>query len=344
MARVAINGLGRVGRAVLKILDKTPELELVAVNDLTAVDNLVYLLRYDTLYGRFGKEVKAEGEHLLIGERNINTFCERNPERLPWREMDVDIVFECTGAFCHWNDLAKHLESGAKHVILSAPAKDNEVASVVYGVNKLLDEDTSMFSTASCTTNCIAPVAEIMVRRLGIKKAVMTTVHAYTSSQGIVDSPSNRMERGRAGAMNLIPTSTGAATAIAEILPEYAGQFDGLAIRVPVAVGSIADMTFVTEHTTTSQQVNDIFRAEAQSQRYLGVLGVTEDPIVSSDIIGDPRASIVDLSSTQVVDGDLVKIMSWHDNEWGYASQMVKQACTLFQKPFSQRPDPETRY
>jgi len=329
MARVAINGLGRIGRATLKILEETPELELVAVNDLTPMDTLVYLLRYDTVYGRFGKPVDADAEHLVVGNRIIRALNERDPAQLPWRDLNVDVVFECTGAFRHRKDLVKHIEAGARHAVLSAPAKGDDVASVVYGVNELADDDKDAFSTASCTTNSIAPVAEVMARRVGVAKAVLTTVHAYTSTQGIVDSPSAKLERGRAAAANLIPTSTGAADATGEVLPQYQGRFNGLAIRVPIPVGSISDVTLVTERATSVDEVNDIFREEAQSERYAGVLGVAEDPIVSSDIIMDPRAAIVDLSSTQVVDGDLVKVMSWYDNEWGYASQMVKQVCAL---------------
>ena len=329
MTNVAINGLGRIGRAVLKIVLQTPELNLVAVNDLTPVDNLVYLLRYDSVYGRFDKTVIADSNKLIIDSQKIQVMSEKDPLSLPWRELNIDIVFECTGAFRNQDDLIKHLEAGARHVMLSAPAKKGDVASVVYGVNRLPDDDVAVFSTASCTTNCIAPVAEIMARRIGIKKAIMTTVHAYTSSQGIVDMPHKRIERGRAGAANLIPTSTGAASATTEILPSYSGIFDGIAIRAPVPAGSIADIIFVTEETTSADVINDIFREEKDTDRYRGVLGVSEDPIVSSDIIMDSRASIVDLTCTRVVDGDLVKVMSWYDNEWGYASQMVKQATSL---------------
>jgi glyceraldehyde 3-phosphate dehydrogenase len=243
--------------------------------------------------------------------------------------MNIDIVFECTGAFNRRDALAKHIEAGARHAILSAPSKDAEVTTVVFGVNKPDDTQTAILSTASCTTNCITPVAEIMDRRIGVKKAMMTTVHAYTSSQGIVDAPAKRMERGRAGAANLIPTTTGAATATTIVLPQYQGRFDGIAIRAPVPAGSIADITFVTERATTIEEVNNIFREESQSERYLKVLGITEDPIVSSDVIMDPRASVVDLTRSRVVDGDLVKVLSWYDNEWGYASQMVKQAQAL---------------
>ncbi|MDY6816670.1 MAG: type I glyceraldehyde-3-phosphate dehydrogenase [Pseudomonadota bacterium] len=326
MINVAINGMGRIGRAALKLLEQTDDFEVVAINDLTPLDNLVYLLRYDSVYGRFDGAIDISESDLLIDGRRIRTFNEKNPNNLPWQDMNIDIVFECTGAFRTRDDLAKHLDAGARHVVLSAPGKGGNLPTVVFGVNELDEASSSIFSTASCTTNCIAPVAEIVARRIGVRKAVMTTVHAYTSSQGVVDSPSKQPERGRAAGINLIPTSTGAASATGEVLPEYKGRFDGMAVRVPIPVGSIADITFVTERSTTVDEINTIFRDEAQSGRYQKVLGVSSEPIVSSDIIQDPRASIVDLTATKVVDGDLVKIMSWYDNEWGYVSQMVRQA------------------
>jgi len=326
MINVAINGMGRIGRAALKLLEQTDDFEVVAINDLTPLDNLVYLLRYDSVYGRFDGAINISESDLLIDGRRIRTFNEKNPNNLPWQDMNIDIVFECTGAFRTRDDLAKHLDAGARHVVLSAPGKGGNLPTVVFGVNELDEASSSIFSTASCTTNCIAPVAEIVARRIGVRKAVMTTVHAYTSSQGVVDSPSKQPERGRAAGINLIPTSTGAASATGEVLPEYKGRFDGMAVRVPIPVGSIADITFVTERSTTVDEINTIFRDEAQSGRYQKVLGVSSEPIVSSDIIQDPRASIVDLTATKVVDGDLVKIMSWYDNEWGYVSQMVRQA------------------
>ncbi len=326
MSKVAINGLGRIGRATLKIILDTPGLDLVAVNDLAELRNLAYLLRYDTVYGRYGKTVSVGDGRLIVDDREIEALQEKSPADLPWDRLDVEVVFECTGAFRHREDLQGHLDAGARHVILSAPAKDADVLSMIHGVTPVPDPVPEIFSTASCTTNCIAPVAEIMERRIGVRKALMTTVHAYTSSQGIVDSPSDRWERGRAGAANLVPTSTGAAKATAKVLPHYEEIFDGMAIRAPLAVGSIADMCFVTRRRTSADEINDIFREEAGEERYQGVLGCTEEPLVSSDIIADGRASVVDLNQTRVVDGDLVKILSWYDNEWGYANQMVLQA------------------
>ena len=325
---IAINGLGRIGRATLKIILDTPGLELVALNDLLTVENLAYLLKYDSLYGRYEKEVKSSKNSLIINGKECRMFNEKDPAQLPWGELEIDVVFECTGVFRKKEGMKKHLEAGAKRVILSAPEKTGEVQMVVHGVNK--PEGTpQLISCASCTTNCISPVVEIIGRRIGIKKATMTTIHAYTSSQSIIDGPRNKWRRGRAAAINFVPTSTGAARATAKVLPQYSGKFDGVAVRGPVPVGSIADLVFVTERDVTEQEVNAIFREEAQSDRYRGVLGVTEDPIVSSDIIKDPRASIVDLNMTQVVDGDLLKVMSWYDNEWGYASQMVREAVRL---------------
>ncbi len=328
MASVAINGMGRIGRATLKIVLETPELELVAVNDLVPPDNIAYLLRYDSVYGRYGKEVRADGDRLVVAGKGYRVFNERDPENLPWGDLDVDLVFECTGVFTEREDLEKHIRAGARRVILSAPAKGDGVATIVHGVNTP-EGDAQILSCASCTTNCITPVVEIMGRRIGVRKATMTTIHAYTSTQAIVDGPSKKWRRGRAGAINLVPTSTGAAIATTKALPAYEGRFDGVAVRGPVPIGSLADIVFLTEKATTAQEVNDIFREESGSERYHGIVGVSEDPIVSSDIIQDPRASIVDLTMTQVVDGDLVKVMSWYDNEWGYANQMVREALRM---------------
>lgn len=329
MAKVAINGLGRIGRATFKIILDTPELELAAVNDIAPTDNLAYLLKYDTVYGRYEKTVEVDGDALVVDGRRYQVFQERDPAQLPWGELGVDIVFECTGVFTKREDLKKHLEAGAEYAILSAPSKSEEVPTVVHGANTPDGEAVRMISCASCTTNCITPVVEVMGRRIGIKKAIMTTIHAYTSSQSIVDGPAKKIRRGRAGAANFVPTSTGAAIATTQVLPQYEGRFDGVAVRGPVAVGSIADIVFLTERETTVEEVNGIFTEESGSERYKGILGVTEDHIVSYDVIKDPRASIVDLGMTQVVDGDLVKVMSWYDNEWGYASQMIKEAVRL---------------
>ena len=330
MATIAINGLGRIGRAALKIIMDTPELEVVAVNDIVPIENIVYLLKYDTVYGRYDKTVEGDGENLTIGGKTIRYYSEKDPASLPWSSLNVDIVLECTGVFTKREDLEKHVHAGAKYVILSAPAKSDDVVTVVHGVNTL-DGDTRILACASCTTNCITPVVEIVGRRIGIKKAIMTTVHAYTASQGIVDKPSKNFERGRAGAANFVPTTTGAAKATAKALPELDNLFDGIAVRGPVAVGSLADIVIVAERKTSVEEINRIFVEEAAGERYRDIIGVTEDSIVSSDIIKDPRASIIDLGMTRVVDGDLIKILSWDDNEWGFTNQMVRQAQQLAQ-------------
>jgi glyceraldehyde 3-phosphate dehydrogenase len=325
MSNVAINGLGRIGRATFKILLDTPELNLVAVNDLIPGDNLAYLLNRDTVYGGYRERVTYSDDTLRVENHEIRLFNEKDPAKLPWKDLGVDLVFECTGVFREKEGLRKHLDAGAGQVILSAPAKSEEIGMVVHGVNEA-EPDSKIISCASCTTNCITPVVEVMGRRIGIKKSIMTTIHAYTSSQSIVDGPRNKWRRGRAGAANFVPTSTGAAKATTQILPRYEGKFDGVAVRGPVPVGSLVDIVFLTERETSEEEINDIFREESKSDRYAGIMGVVEEPIVSSDIIKDSHGSLVDLTMTQVVDGDLVKMMSWYDNEWGYSSQMVKEA------------------
>ena len=329
MLNIAINGLGRIGRATLKIVLDNPALRLTAVNDVLPADNLAYLLKFDTVYGRWTRHVHAADGRLNVDGVEYPVLSEREPAKLPWRQMGVDVVFECTGVFTKRNDLVKHIEAGARFVILSAPAKSEDVPTVVHAVNRSREEPAQIVSCASCTTNCITPVVEVIGRRIGIKKATMTTIHAYTANQSIVDSGKKDHRRGRAGAANLIPATTGAAIATTRALPEYRGKFDGVAIRAPVPVGSLADIVFVTARGTSVEEVNRVLTEEAATDRYREVLAVTEEPIVSSDIIKQAYASVVDLNLTQVVDQDLVKIMSWYDNEWGYANQMVRQALDL---------------
>ena len=327
-AKVAINGMGRIGRALLKLALHKPSVDLVAINDLVDVEDLAYLLRFDTVYGRYPTPVTTDGGELVVAGRTLRTLRQRDPSELPWKDLDVDLVFECTGAHTGRADLEKHLRAGARFVLLSAPSKDDGVGTVIHGVNAP-DGAPAIISCASCTTNCITPIVEVIGRRIGLRKAAMTTVHAYTSSQSLVDGPNKRFRRGRSAAANLVPATTGAARATTRALPEYAGRFDGVAIRAPIPVGSIADITFVTSRTTTADEVNQVLTEEAGTQRYRGVLGVSHDPLVSSDVIGDPRASIVDLELTKVIDGDLVKVMSWYDNEYGYANQMLREALSV---------------
>jgi glyceraldehyde 3-phosphate dehydrogenase len=325
MPNVAINGLGRIGRAALKILLDSDGLDLVAVNDIADVDNLAYLLRFDSVYGRYGRTVSVADGDLRVDGRRIATFGERDPAKLPWADLAVDLVLECTGVFKDEDGLNKHLQAGARFVILSAPTSADSVPTVVHGVNQA-DGQPRIVSCASCTTNCITPVIEVAHRLIGVQRAVMTSVHAYTAGQQLVDGPSRSFRRGRAGAANLVPASTGAARTTARALPELVGRFDGVAVRAPIPVGSIADIVFVAARPTTTEEVNDAFRREAATERYDGILGVSEDPLVSADIVGDPRAAIVDLELTQVVDGTLVKVMAWYDNEWGFTHQMIREA------------------
>lgn len=334
MTKVAINGLGRIGRATFKAILENSDLELVAVNDLVDASQMAYLLNFDSVYGKLESKVDHDGMNLYTRGRAIRVFNSQDPSQLPWKEMNIDLVFECTGKFTVRQDLEKHLQAGAKRVILSAPSSSDDIPTVVHGVNQSNEE---IISCASCTTNSITPIMEIIGRRIGIRKAAMTTLHAYTASQSIVDEPAKDRRRGRAAGMNLIPTSTGAAKATSKVLPEFTNRFDGSAIRGPVPVGSIADITIITERPTSVEELNAIFGDEAGGERYRGIVGVNVEPIVSSDIIKDPRASVVDLCMTQVIDGDLVKIMSWYDNEWGYANQMVREAKRLSHVQVPQR-------
>ena len=325
MKKVAINGVGRIGRAALKILSDIDELQVVAVNDIAPVESIAYLLQYDSVHGRFEKQVSHQDGHLLIDGEQIQYFSERDPAQLPWKDLEIDVVIESTGRFTETDQANKHITAGAKTVVLSGPTKSPDIPTVVHGVNSD-DGHTHIFSCASCTTNNISPVIEILGRRLGIKKAILNTIHADTTSNAVVDKPNTKNPRmGRSGLNNLIPTTTGAAVATTKAMPEYTGRFDGIAIRVPVAVGSLSDITMVTERPTTVEEINQILTEEAATDRYKGVFDVTNDPIVSTDIIKSPLASLADLGMTKVVDGDLVKVLSWYDNEWGFTNQMIRQ-------------------
>ena len=334
MARIAINGLGRIGRAALKILQGVEGVEVAAVNDLVPVDNLAYLLRFDTVYGRWDRQVAADGDALVVDGTRIPVYAEKDPSRLPWGDLGVDLVLECTGVFRREEDLQRHLTAGARHVILSAPAKTETLSTVVHGVNAA-PEDRRAISCASCTTNCIAPVMEVLSRRIGVERAVMNTVHAYTASQQLVDGPSKKLRSGRAAAANMVPAGTGAAQATAKALPDLEDRFDGTAVRVPVTVGSLSDIVVVTSRPTSAEEVNAVLREEADTDRYRGVLEVSDEPLVSSDIVGDTHASVVDAEMTRVVDGTLAKVMSWYDNEWGFTHQMVREALEMLGLPRS---------
>jgi glyceraldehyde 3-phosphate dehydrogenase len=325
--KVAINGLGRIGRAALKLALEQPELDVVAVNEIGSLDNMVYLLKYDTAYGRYERQVEAVDGKLVVDGKPLVYLSERDPAQLPWADLEVDLVLECTGRFTEREDAEKHVRAGASWVVLSGPTKSPDVPTIIHGVNRP-DGETQIISCASCTTNNITPLVEILDRHFGVEKALLTTVHAYTATQALVDSPGGAkdLRRGRAAAQSFVPSSTGAATATAKALPAMQGRFDGVSIRGPVVVGSISDVVFVVERDTTADEVNDVLRQEAASDRYQGILAVAEDPLVSADIVKDPRASIVQLDMTRVVGGNLVKVMSWYDNEWGFTSQMIQVA------------------
>ena len=325
MKKIAVNGFGRIGRAALKVILNTPGLEIVAINDLMNIENAAYLLRYDSVYGKFEHEVTIRGNYLRVVDKEVLFISEKDPAKLPWKELGIDVVIESTGVFTNRKDAEKHIQAGAKHVLISAPTQSADIPTVIHGVNTV-DGKTAIFSCASCTTNNISPIIEIIDRRIGIKKAILNTVHAYTASQALVDAPSSkRIRMGRSAAVNLVPASTGAAKAMIKALPAFEGKFDGIAIRTPVPVGSVSDITFVSSRATTAEEVNNILVEESKTKRYKLILSVTNEPLVSSDIHHSPFASIVDLEMTRVVDGDLVKVLAWYDNEWGFTNQMIRQ-------------------
>ncbi len=321
--------MGRIGRTAFKLLVDHPQLELVAVNDIAPASSIAYLVQYDSVHGTFDRKVEATEKSIEVNGSSIPFFNESDPQNLPWEALGVDVVIESTGFFTNQEDAEKHIKAGAKTVVISGPTKSADVPTVVHGVNTE-DGNARIFSCASCTTNNISPVIEILGRRLGIKKAIMTTIHADTASNVAVDRPNTKDPRmGRSGLNNLIPTTTGAAKATTKAMPQYEGKFDGLAIRVPLAVGSISDITLVMDRNTSEEEVNAILSEEANTERYKEVFSVTDDPIVSSDIIKSPYASIADLQMTKVVDGDLVKVLAWYDNEWGFTNQMIRQILDL---------------
>ncbi|MFZ0625416.1 MAG: type I glyceraldehyde-3-phosphate dehydrogenase [Acidimicrobiia bacterium] len=328
MANVAINGFGRIGRAVFRIIATRPgtPLNVVAINDLSDDDILAYLLEYDSVMGRFEDEVSVSDGVMKVGSHEIAMLMERDPANLPWKELDVDIVIESTGVFRDRASLQKHLDAGAKRVILTVPSKDKIDETVVLGVNDdQLDSSDIIVSNASCTTNCLAPLAKVLDDNFGIKKGVMTTVHAYTNDQVLADVPHKDLRRSRAATENIIPTTTGAAAAVGEVLPQLKGKLDGMAMRVPVPDGSTVDLVVELDQDVTVEQVNAAVRAAAEGP-LSGILQYNEDPIVSTDIIGNPHSSIFDAGGTQVLGGNLVKVMSWYDNEWGYSNRVVDLA------------------
>ncbi len=328
--RIAINGFGRIGRTFFRLAFGRPELEIIAINDLGDLDNLAYLLEYDSVYRRFDKEVKTEkGEknYLIVGGKKTVFLQEKDPAKLPWKALAIDVTVESTGAFESYEKAGAHIAAGAKRVVISAPSKGGGEGgkTVLLGINEDDFKTCKISSNGSCTTNAVHPVAQIMFENPGVKKALLNTIHAYTATQKTVDGPDAKdWRRGRAAAVNMVPSTTGAAISVTEAVKGLKGLFDGIAIRVPMVTGSLADFTFVSARPTSVEEINQIFRDAAKSPRWKGILKVVEEPIVSSDIIGETHASVVDLSFTKVVDGDLVKVLAWYDNEWGYSAMLVE--------------------
>lgn len=331
MANIAINGFGRIGRLFLKSALKDPSFNIVAINDLGDVQNLAYLLKYDTVYGRYSGEVSAENGKLIADGREIIFLQEKDATKLPWKDLNIDVVIESTGVFESYEKASVHIASGAKRVVITAPAKDEDGIlgkTVLLGVNEADASSVSITSNGSCTTNATSPVIQVMSENPGILKAVLSTTHAYTATQSIVDSPTKGADyrRGRAAAQNMSPSTTGAAIAVTRAFKELSGKFDGIAVRVPVPAGSLADITFIAKRKTSVEEVNEIFRTAAKDPKWKNILKVTDEQLVSSDILGEPFGSIVDLGFTKVIDGDLVKVLAWYDNEAGYVATLVEHA------------------
>jgi glyceraldehyde 3-phosphate dehydrogenase len=331
MIRIAINGFGRIGRAFTRLSYNRDEVEIVAVNDLGSIENLAYLLKYDSVYGKAPFEVSPQGDTaqrgatLLIDGKKVKFFSEKDPAQLPWKELAIDVVVESTGLFTDYEKAQAHITAGAKRVVITAPAHGDGGATVLMGVNEEKLTTHPITSNASCTTNAASPIIAILDEAIGIEKAVLSTTHAYTASQSIVDGTSKKdMKEGRAAAQNIVPSSTGAATAVTQAYETLMGKFDGISLRVPIVAGSIADITFIAKRPTTREEVNEVLRGAAAAPRWAGIFKTTDEELVSSDIVGEPFASIADLGMTRVVEGTLVKVLAWYDNEIGYAESLVR--------------------
>lgn len=340
MTRIAINGFGRIGRAFLRVAHEHPELEVVAVNDLGDAEQFAYLLKYDTVYGRAPFSVEAQEKALVVDGKSIPLYAEADPAKLPWKDLNIDVVVESTGFFTSYEKAKVHLTAGAKRVVITAPVKDEAPegiagATILVGINDDKFEGSVITSNASCTTNAASPLMQILHEAIGIEKAVLNTTHGYTASQNLVDGPVKKAKGkedfrdGRAGAMNIVPSSTGAAIAVTKAIPELAGMFDGISLRVPVVAGSIADVTFIAKRDTSVEEVNEILKRAAGDERWKPVFSVTEEPLVSSDILGSKFASMADLSMTRVIGGNLVKVLAWYDNEMGYTHALVEHVSRL---------------
>ncbi|BAU26631.1 glyceraldehyde-3-phosphate dehydrogenase (NAD+) [Aneurinibacillus soli] len=323
MTKIAINGFGRIGRNVLRVALQQADIEVVGINDLTDAHTLAHLFKYDSVHGIYGEDVSVGENAIVVGDREIKVSAERDPANLPWKEWGVDVVIESTGRFTKRDDAAKHLEAGAKKVIISAPAK-NEDITIVLGVNEEKYDPSihHIISNASCTTNCLAPFAKVLHENFGIRRGLMTTVHSYTNDQQILDLPHKDLRRARAAGMSIIPTSTGAAKAVALVLPELAGKLNGFAMRVPTPNVSVVDLVAELDKNTTAEEINAALKKAADNE-LAGILGFSDEPLVSKDYNGDPRSSIIDGLSTMVLEDNMVKVVSWYDNEWGYSNRVI---------------------
>ncbi len=330
MKRVAINGFGRIGRVFFRLAFGNPELEIVAINDpFFTLDMARYLLSRDSIHGRYDRVVREVDGGLEVDGKVVQLLAEREPNKIPWGEMGIDLVVESTGVFLSPDKASLHLQGGAKRVLLSAPPKGDGIPQIVYGVNHdTIEPSMKIVSAASCTTNSFVPVMYILEKEIGVAHALLATIHGYTGDQRLVDTPHSKPSRARAAAINIVPTTTGAANATTKILPSLAGKMDGVAYRVPVATGSVSDVTVELAKNATAEEVNDLFRRYAE-EKLSGILGVSDDPMVSSDVIGDDRPSVVDLTTTKVVDGRFLKVMAFYDNEWGYTNQLLRVALAL---------------
>lgn len=327
MVKVAINGFGRIGRNALKILLDRRDVQVVAINDITDANTLAHLLKHDSSYGTYDKKVSATEKSLIVNTREIPVYAEKDPANLPWKKLGVDVVIESTGFFTKPEDAKVHLTAGAKKVVISAPAKGEGAKTVVIGVNEeIVTADDKILSNASCTTNCIAPIMKVLEDEFGIEKAMMTTVHSYTGSQRILDAPAKDLREARSAAENIVPTTTGAAKATGLTIPSIEGKFNGLSVRVPTPVVSLSDITAILKRETTKEELVNLFKKVAKEPYYEGIIGVTEEELVSSDFIGDPHSCIVDLPLIDVVAGNMVKVVAWYDNEWGYSNRLVELA------------------
>ena len=323
--KIAINGFGRIGRNAFKLAFERDDIEVVAINDLTDTKTLAHLLKHDSTYGTYHYDVSYDENSIFVAGRQIRVLAERDPALLPWGEFGIDVVIEATGLFVQPEKARAHINAGAKKVVISAPAKGDGAKFIVLGVNEHeLTREDDIISNASCTTNCIAPVMAVLEREFGIEKSLMTTVHSYTASQRILDAPAKDLREARSAAENIVPTTTGAAIATAKVIPSLEGKFDGLSVRVPTAVVSLSDITAVLKRSTTKEEINEVFKRAAADPFYQGILAVTDEPLVSMDFKGNSHSSIVDLSLTNVVDGNLIKVVAWYDNEWGYSNRLVE--------------------